>query len=92
MKKKGNKKMSTPKHKLIHNPILTSLFLSDTYLSFVDEDSAGTSDTLLTRSMFIQTNNDVCRDGVINEFLFWCRHPHVPLLFCHFGNIFCVYT
>ena len=22
-----------------------------------------------------------CRDGVMNEFLFWCRHPLVPLLF-----------
>ena len=28
MKKKGNKKMPTPRHKLIHNPIPTSLFLS----------------------------------------------------------------
>ena len=28
MKKKGNKKMHTPRHKLIHNPIPTSLFLS----------------------------------------------------------------
>ena len=27
MKKKGNKKMPTPRHKLIHNPIPTSLFL-----------------------------------------------------------------
>ena len=26
MKKKGNKKMPTPRHKLIHNPIPTSLF------------------------------------------------------------------
>ena len=48
MKKKGNKRMPTPKQKLIHNPIPTSLFLSDTHLLFVDEDSAGTSDTLLT--------------------------------------------
>ena len=28
MKKKGNKKMPTPRLKLIHNPIPTSLFLS----------------------------------------------------------------
>ena len=28
MKKKGNKKIPTPRHKLIHNPIPTSLFLS----------------------------------------------------------------
>ena len=26
MKKKGNKKMHTPRHKVIHNPIPTSLF------------------------------------------------------------------
>ena len=26
MKKKGNKKMASPRHKLIHNPIPTSLF------------------------------------------------------------------
>ena len=26
MKKKGNKKMPSPRHKLIHNPIPTSLF------------------------------------------------------------------
>ena len=82
MKKKGNRMPSTPKQKLIHNPIPTSLFLSDIYLLFVDEDPAGTIiDTLLTISMFIATNKQRCRDGVMNEFLFWCRHPLVPLLF-----------
>ena len=41
MKKKGNKGMPTPKQKLIHNPIPTSLFLSDTFL--LDEDTVGTN-------------------------------------------------
>ena len=81
MKKKGNKRMPTSKQKLIHNPIPTSLFLSDICL-LLDEDSAGTIDSFLTKSMFTQTNNEQrCRDGVMNEFLFWCRHPLVPLLF-----------
>ena len=41
MKKKGNKRMPTPKQKLIHNPIPTSLFLSDTFL--LDKDTVGTN-------------------------------------------------
>ena len=49
MKKKGNKRMPTPKQKLIHNPIPTSLFLSDICL-LLDEDSAGTIDSFLTKS------------------------------------------
>ena len=42
----------------VHNPIPTSLFISDMYLLFVDE-AGGTIDTLLTKSMFIQRNKDV---------------------------------
>ena len=81
MKKKGNKGMPTPKYKLIYNPIPTSLFLSDMFL-LLDEDIAGTIDSFLNVSMFTQTNNKQrCRDGVMNEFLFWSRHPLVPLLF-----------
>ena len=49
MKTKGNKGMPTPKQKLIHNPIHTSLFPSDMYLLIVDEDTVGTIDTLLTK-------------------------------------------
>ena len=56
MKKKGNKGMPTPKQKLIHNPIPTSLFLSDMFL-LLDEESASTIDSFLTKSMFTQTNN-----------------------------------
>ena len=79
--KKVNKRMPTPKQKLIHNPIPTSLFLSNIYVPIV-EDTAGKIDTFLTKSMFTQRNNKQrCRDGVMNEFLFWCRHPLVHLLF-----------
>ena len=41
MKRKGKMGMPTPKQKLIHNPIPTSLFLSDMFL--LDEDTAGTN-------------------------------------------------
>ena len=44
MRKKGNKRMPTPKQKLIYNPIPTSLFLSDMCL-LLDEDTAGTIDS-----------------------------------------------
>ena len=47
MKKKWNNKMPTPKQKLIHNPIHTSLFLSDMFL-LLDKDTAGTIDSFLT--------------------------------------------
>ena len=80
MKKKGNKGMPTPKQKLIHNPIPTSLFLSGMFLS-LDEDTAGTINCF-TKSIYVYINNKQrCRDGVMNAFLFWCRHPLVPLLF-----------
>ena len=37
----------------------------------LDEDTAGTIDSFLTKSMFTQTNNKQrCRDEVMNEFLF----------------------
>ena len=70
--------MPTPKQKLIHNPIPT--FFPDLCL-LLDEDIAGKIDSFLTKSMFTQTNKQRCRDGAMNEFLFWCRHPLVPLLF-----------
>ena len=50
----------------IHNPIPTSLFISDMYLLFVDE-AEGTIDTLL---MYVHTKKQRCRDGVMNELLF----------------------
>ena len=47
-------------------------------MSVVDEDTAGTIDSF----KYVYTNKQQrCRDGVMNKFLFWCRHPLVPLLF-----------
>ena len=44
------------------------------YYLFLDEDTAGTIDTFLTKGMFAQANDGQrCRDVVMNEFLFWCR-------------------
>ena len=80
MKKKGNKGMPTPKQKLIHNAIPTSLFLSDMFL-LLDEESASTLDSFLTKNNVYTNKQQRCRDGVMNEILFWCRHPLVPLLF-----------
>ena len=54
MKKKGNKRMPTPKQKLIHNPIRTSLFFSDIYLLFV-RYCGNKYDTFLTKSVLTQT-------------------------------------
>ena len=58
MKEKGNKGMPTPKKKLIHNPITTPFFLSDIMCLLLDEDTAGTIDSFLTKSMFTQTNTN----------------------------------
>ena len=63
--------MPKPKQKLIHNPFPTSLFLS---LLFLDEILQA---QLIVSSIFTQTKMYICRDGVMNEFLFWCRHPLV---------------
>ena len=134
MKKKGNKRMTTPKQKLIHNPIPTSLFVAINillltlgkhaqrglwYLSHTERFSkilrapllhnfgpvlqavCKTATATYTEGLALQcfsvnkvpiimstvsssTKNRKkkrCRDGVMNEFLFWCRHPLVPLLF-----------
>ena len=43
MKKKGNKKMPTPRYKLIHNPIPTSLFCFK--ISFVVVNALGKEKT-----------------------------------------------
>ena len=56
--KKANKRMPTPKEKLIHNPIPTSLFLSAMCL-LLDKDTSGTIDSFLTKSMFTQTSKEV---------------------------------
>ena len=72
MKKKGNKKMPTP---IIHNPIPTSLFLSSPQcISYVFSlPNAFTTNK--------QNSEQRCRDGVMNEFVSWCRHLLVSFLF-----------
>ena len=76
MKKKGNKRMPTPKQKLIHNPIPTSLFIVSLLVKKVSIVPAKS----YKQQIHIRKKQK-CRDGVMNEFLFWCRHPLVPLLF-----------
>ena len=76
MKKKGNKKMPTPRHKLIHNPIPTFLFLSSSQCQC--EDVFSLPNAFTTNK---QNSEQRCRDGVMNEFVSWCRHLLVSLLF-----------
>ena len=74
--KEGKQKDAYTKQKLIHNPISTSLFLSDMYLLLKILRAQ-----LIPSSMFTQRNNKQrCRDGVMNEFLFWCGNPLVCVL------------
>ena len=53
MKKKGNKRMPTPKQKIIHNPHLC-------FFSIVCK--------ILQAQLIVYTNKQRCRDGVMNEF------------------------
>ena len=70
MKKKGNKKMPSPRHKLIHNPIPTSLFLSRLQCSQFD---VKIFPFCLMHSQQTKKQNfkaeQRCRDGVMNEFV-----------------------
>ena len=87
--KKGNKKMPTPRHKVTHNPIPTSLFCFN--MLFVclfvcyecirqsKQHNILTSNCL--RNMLccgLGRNKD---DGVMSDFVSWCRHLLVPFLF-----------
>ena len=76
MKKKGNKKIPTPRHKLIHNPIPTSLFLSSPQCQ--SEDVFYLPNAFTTNK---QNSEQRCRDGVMNEFVSWCRYLLVSFLF-----------
>ena len=74
--KKGNKRMPTPKQKPIQNHIPTSLFVC------VNINLANKVSIVLTCcSIFIHKEKinirkkQRCRDGVMNEFRFWCRYP-----------------
>ena len=80
MKKKGNKKMPTPRHKLIHNPIPTSLFLSSPQcISYSQFNVVFSLPNAFTTNK--QNSEQRCRDGVMNEFVSWCRHLLVSFLF-----------
>ena len=80
MKKKGNKKMPTPRHKLIHNPIPTSLFLSSPQCISCSQFNVKMffSNAFTTNKL---NSEQRCRDGVMNEFVSWCRHLLVSFLF-----------
>ena len=82
MKKKGNKKMPTPRHKLIHNPIPTSLFISSpqciSYSQFNVKMFFSLPNAFTTNK---QNSEQRCMDGVMNKFVSWCRHLLVSFLF-----------
>ena len=78
MKKKGNKKMPTSRHKLIHNPIPTSLFLSSPQYISCSQFNVQMFFLCLTNK---QNSEQRCRDGVMNEFVSWCRHLLVSFFF-----------
>ena len=80
MKNKGNKKMPTPRHKLIHNPIHTSLFLSSPQcISYSQFNVVFSLPNAFTTNK--QNSEQRCRDGVMNEFVSWCRHLLVSFIF-----------
>ena len=89
--KERNKKMPTPRHKVTHNPIPTSLFLPRLQRTFSCRQLDVKMLCCLLCLTFItnkQTNNNVkakqrCRDGVMCDFVSWCRHLPVPFTSLH---------
>ena len=90
--KERNKKMPTPIHKVTHNPIPTSLFLPRPQRTFSCRqwDVKMLCCLLCLYNAFItnkQTNKQHvkakqrCRDGVMSDFVSWCRHLLVPFFF-----------
>ena len=83
--KERNKKMPTPRHKVTHNPIPTSLFLPRLQRTF----SCRQLDVKMLCCLLclMQTNKQHvkakqrCRDGVMSDFVSWCRHLLVPFFF-----------
>ena len=72
MKKKGNKKMPSPRHKLIHNPIPTSLFLSRPH--YISCSQFNVKIFFFLPNAFTTNKQNFkaeqrCRDGVMNEFV-----------------------
>ena len=80
--KERNKKMPTPRHKLIHNPIPTSLFLSSPQCISCSQFNVKIVFSLPNAFTTNKQNSEQrCRDGVMNEFVSWCRHLLVPFFF-----------
>ena len=80
MKKKGNKKMPSPRHKLIHNPIPTFKTNEFHVANSRCEDFFSLPDAFTTNKQNFNAEQR-CRDGVMNEFVSGCRHLLVPFLF-----------
>ena len=81
MKKKGTRRCLHPIHKVTHNPIPPSLFLQDHNMQAI-----GCQDVVLLPRAFITNKQHVkakqrCRDGVMSDFVYWCRHLLVPFFF-----------
>ena len=80
---KERNKMPTPRHKVTHNPIPTSLFLPRRQHTF----SCRQLDMLLCLMHSSQINKQHvkakqrCRDGVMSDFVSWCRHLLFPFFF-----------
>ena len=76
-----NKKMSTPRHKVTHNPIPTSLFCFN--MLFVCYECTQHLDIQLPAKyvMLWSWKKQRCRDGVMSDFVSWCRHLLVPSFF-----------
>ena len=85
-----NKKMPSPRHKVTHNPIPTSLFLPRPQHNIFRRQLDVKMLCCLLPNAFItnkQTNKQRvkakqrCRDGVMSDFVSWCRHLLVPFFF-----------
>ena len=85
-----NKKMPTPRHKVTHNPIPTSLFCFNICCLFVClfvMNALGKANSNLDIQlsakyvMLWSWKKQRCRDGVMSDFVSWCRHLLVPSFF-----------
>ena len=83
--KERNKKMPTPRHKVTHNPIPTSLFLPRPQHNIFRRQLD--VKMLCCLLCLMQTNKQHvkakqrCSDGVMSDFVSWCRHLLVPSFF-----------
>ena len=82
---KERNKMPTPRHKVTHNPIPTSLFLPRPQHTFscrqLDVKMLCCSLCLMQINKQHVKAKQRCRDGVMSDFVSWCRHLLVPFFF-----------